>query len=544
MGPSTSGGPPQVPLEIASLAERMGYMQALRAGLAATILASSIFASDIVGVQIAGLVGLTVAYLLLTIGTEAIRLLFQRRGLAIVTTLLLIDGVYLAWAMYLSGGPLSPLRFLVFVHIIGVTLLASQRTGLKIALWHSLLTFVILYAQIASFLPSDVNLADSAGATRDALERLSVFNVTAFWIVALATAAFSSINERELRRRQADLSTLAEMAAELEDVTEANAIAKIFLQKVCSALGFRRGIVLQTSENDSRLLARVGPAGAFEAELEAEPGPPDPLVQSALERHDTLLARELDPRTDPQLEKLLPGAQRVVVQPLFADGIGIGAVVMEHPGKSLRIERRVVSMLGQFSSHVALALRNAGLLEQVQHLAETDPLTGVANRRLFEFTLSRELHRANRNNDCVTLVMVDVDHFKDFNDTFGHQAGDRALQAVADALLEACREFDTVARYGGEEFAVILPGCSTKQSAAAAERLREAVAKVKVQTSITASAGVSTFPNNAKSASMLIRGADEALYQSKEAGRNRVTKSRRRGSADPEPLVSDLRTSA
>jgi diguanylate cyclase (GGDEF)-like protein len=252
----------------------------------------------------------------------------------------------------------------------------------------------------------------------------------------------------------------------------------------------------------------------------------------------------LDARTDPQLEKLLPGARRVVVQPLFADGVGIGAVVMEHPGKSLRIERRVVSMLGQFSSHMALSLRNAGLLEQVQHLAETDPLTGVANRRLFEYTLSRELHRANRNDDCVTLVMIDVDHFKNFNDTFGHQAGDRALQAVADALLDACREFDTVARYGGEEFAVILPGCSTKQSGAAAERLREAVAKIKVHSSITASAGVSTFPNNARSASMLIRGADEALYESKEAGRNRVTKSRRRGSADPAPLVSDLRTSA
>jgi len=201
-------------------------------------------------------------------------------------------------------------------------------------------------------------------------------------------------------------------------------------------------------------------------------------------------------------------------------------------------------MLGQFSSHVALALRNAGLLEQVQHLAETDPLTGVANRRLFEYTLSRELHRADRNDDCVTLVMVDVDHFKSFNDTCGHQAGDRALQAVADALLEACREFETVARYGGEEFAVILPGCSTKRSGAAAERLREAVTKVRVQTGITASAGVLTFPNNAKSASMLIRGADEALYESKASGRNRVTKSRRRGSADRSPVDSDQRAPA
>ena len=535
-----------MPYEIASLAERMGYMQALRAGLACVILASSIFAPDIVGIQVAELVSLTVGYLLLTIGAEALRLLFQRRGLAIVTTLLFIDGVYLAWAMYLSGGPLSPLRFLVYVHIIGVTLLASHRTGLKIALWHSLLTFVILYAQIASLLPSDLNLADSAGASRIALERLSVFNVTAFWIVALATAAFSSINERELRRRQADLGVLAEMAAELEDVTEATAIAKIFLEKASSALGFRRGLVLQVADNNSRLLARIDSTGAHEvSELASVLGPPDPLVHDALERHDAVLARELDPRTNPQLNRLLPDAHRVVVQPLFADGISIGAVVMEHPGKSIRIERRIVSMLGQFSSHLALALRNAGLLEQVQHLAETDPLTGVANRRLFEYTLARELARADRNDDCVTLVMVDVDHFKKFNDTHGHQAGDHALHAVAQALVDVCREFDTVARYGGEEFAVILPGCSTKQSWAAAERLREAVWKVDVQTHITASAGVSTFPNNARTASMLIRGADEALYQSKASGRNRVTKSRRRGSAEqmPDEADADLQTS-
>ncbi|HEX2058086.1 MAG TPA: GGDEF domain-containing protein, partial [Actinomycetota bacterium] len=210
-------------------------------------------------------------------------------------------------------------------------------------------------------------------------------------------------------------------------------------------------------------------------------------------------------------------------------------LVVEHAGS--RVERRVVSMLGQFAAHAALALRNSWLLQQVQKLAETDGLTGLANRRTFETTLERELSRSARSGEPVTLVMVDIDHFKALNDKHGHQAGDEVLKLVADVLASACRDFDTAARYGGEEFAVVLPACSSAESLVVAERLRGSIAEIETVTSVTASAGVATFPAHAGDGESLIRAADEALYESKRAGRNRVTRSRRRGSRKAKLVV-------
>jgi diguanylate cyclase (GGDEF)-like protein len=155
-------------------------------------------------------------------------------------------------------------------------------------------------------------------------------------------------------------------------------------------------------------------------------------------------------------------------------------------------------------------------------------LTGISNRRTFESTLERELSRATRNGEQLTLAMFDIDHFKKLNDTYGHQTGDDVLKKVAAALAEACRDFDTPARYGGEEFALILPSCSTKESLAVGERLRAAISEIDAVRAITASAGVATFPIHASDAQSLIKAADEALYESKRGGRDRVTRSRRR----------------
>jgi diguanylate cyclase (GGDEF)-like protein len=162
-------------------------------------------------------------------------------------------------------------------------------------------------------------------------------------------------------------------------------------------------------------------------------------------------------------------------------------------------------------------------MESVQRLAATDGLTRIANRRAFEATLERELARATRTAEHVSLVMVDIDHFKDLNDSLGHQAGDEVLRNAAAALACACREFDTAARYGGEEFAVILPGCDPEQALEAAERLRRAVGEAPMPVRLTASAGVATFPAHAGDAESLVRAADEALYASKRAGRNQTT---------------------
>jgi diguanylate cyclase (GGDEF)-like protein len=152
-------------------------------------------------------------------------------------------------------------------------------------------------------------------------------------------------------------------------------------------------------------------------------------------------------------------------------------------------------------------------------------LTAIANRRTFDSTLAREVARAARSGEAVSLVVLDIDHFKRLNDEHGHQVGDEVLRQVAGVLAGHARGFDTVARYGGEEFAVILPGCETHESLIIAERLREATCESSTVVPVTVSAGVATFPMHAIDAPSLLGAADEALYESKRAGRNRVTAS-------------------
>jgi diguanylate cyclase (GGDEF)-like protein len=493
----------------------MRYLQALRVAFGCIVLASALLAREVVGAPVDSLFVMTVAYVAVTLGAEGARAATKSRGLPILAVTLLIDGIYLGWVIYLTGGPQSPLRFLLYLHIVAVTLLASYRTGLKIAVWHSLLTFVALYAGLAGLLPT------SAGHfTRMApveLRRLSAFNVSAFWLVALTTATFSAMNERELRRRRLDVEALAEMAAEVENITQPRDVADALLRKVTERLSFSRGVVFEPTAEGVVVMASKGAA-----DTNLPPGSDD-AVGRALARRKPTLKRELDSLSNPRLAALLPGARNMVLVPLYAEGHALALMAVEHSRPGRRIERRVVSLAAQFATHAALALRKTRLLEEVQRLAETDALTGVANRRVFDATLTREVARANRTGEQLTLVMVDVDHFKFFNDTFGHQAGDDVLRQVARSLTETCREFDTVARYGGEEFAVVLPGCTVDEAVATAERMRAAVSKVPAPIPITASAGTSTYPTDAEDACSLIETSDKALYNSKRNGRDKAT---------------------
>ena len=499
----------------------MGYLQALRVGLAAIVLASAALAPNVIGAGLADLLLVSVGYLVLSATGEGLRRAGRSRGLVAVGGMLLVDGLFLAWVLYLTGGTQSPLRFLVYVHLIAVTLLASYRTGLKIALWHSLLFLAVFYAQVAEIVPQVDSGADAVAGTAP-----SPFNVLAFWVVALATTTFSSINERELRRRKADVEALAAMAARLEPQTQPADVAAVLLESVCSTFGFARGVVAGGQNGRIELLAFHGPGDVPDV-----PPCEDGLVRRVVEERRTILAKALDHEGDEWLSRVLPFGRNLVAVPLSADGETIGALVVEHASRrGTRVERRVVAMAGQFASHAALALRNSWLLQQVQRLAETDALTGLANRRTFQATLERELSRAARSGDPVTLLMVDIDHFKSLNDTHGHQAGDEVLKRVGGVLTAACRDFDTAARYGGEEFAIVLPACSSAESLVVAERLRETISQIETVTNVTASAGVATFPAHAADPESLIKAADEALYESKRAGRNRVTRSRRRGS--------------
>ena len=166
--------------------------------------------------------------------------------------------------------------------------------------------------------------------------------------------------------------------------------------------------------------------------------------------------------------------------------------------------------------------------QELQKQAIRDPLTGLFNRRYLDETLPREIHRAMREEEVLAVVMVDLDHFKDFNDQWGHEAGDSVLLGVAEALLDGLRASDIACRYGGEEILIVMPGADAEEAVARISAISAQVGNMSVTIMgrslppVTFSAGVATLPEHGNNAKMLLRAADHALYMAKESGRNRV----------------------
>lgn len=188
-------------------------------------------------------------------------------------------------------------------------------------------------------------------------------------------------------------------------------------------------------------------------------------------------------------------------------------------------ERRLAAVLAE---HVCLALGNLKLRETLKNQSIRDPLTGLFNRRYMEDSLEREISRANRNKSSVAIIMMDLDRFKRFNDTFGHQAGDALLRGFGDFLIKNTRGQDIACRYGGEEFAVVLSDTTLAGGLTRANILREEVSRLKVHYAgqllgmITISVGLAVFPEHGATIAEVLRAADQALYSAKREGRDRV----------------------
>ncbi len=211
--------------------------------------------------------------------------------------------------------------------------------------------------------------------------------------------------------------------------------------------------------------------------------------------------------------------------PLAAQGEVIGVLTLDGPKAPSAAERRVAMAA---SEQLALALANLRLQETLRTQSIRDPLTGLFNRRYLEVSLERELMRATRRGLPLAVLMLDIDHFKRFNDSHGHDSGDALLAKFAEVLQRSVRSEDIACRYGGEEFTVVMLEADADVALRCAEQVRAAISTMSVEhrreqlPHVTVSIGLAAFPVDATAADDLLRSADAALYLAKKAGRDRV----------------------
>lgn len=231
-----------------------------------------------------------------------------------------------------------------------------------------------------------------------------------------------------------------------------------------------------------------------------------------------------------------PGAGTCLCVPMIAQGEVLGVLRLRQDrgeGNSLKGQLAVT-----LAEHVAIALTNLKLRETLRNQSIRDPLTGLFNRRYMEETLTREIQRAARGREPVGVVMLDLDHFKRFNDTHGHDAGDQVLRELGAFLNDQVRGGDIACRFGGEEFMLILPKMPGENLLQRVDALRLGIKQMTVKHlgqslgTLTMSAGAAVFPEHGSTAEVLLRTADRALYHAKAGGRDRVVLASAESEAD------------
>ncbi|MBD2067755.1 sensor domain-containing diguanylate cyclase [Leptolyngbya sp. FACHB-671] len=222
-----------------------------------------------------------------------------------------------------------------------------------------------------------------------------------------------------------------------------------------------------------------------------------------------------------------PFPAQTLCVPMMAQGEALGIVhlIATEPGQITQTKQLLATTVAE---HIAISLANLKLRETLKNQSIRDPLTGLFNRRYMEESLERELRRAERSEQPLGIIMLDVDHFKQFNDTFGHEAGDVVLRELGQFLKSMIRSSDIGCRYGGEEFMLLLPEASSEITRQRAEQICSGIKHLMLEYRrqslgvVTLSLGVAEFPKHGNTAQAVIRAADAALYRAKHGGRDQV----------------------
>lgn len=328
---------------------------------------------------------------------------------------------------------------------------------------------------------------------------------------------------RELQRRNRDIILLNRMGEFLQSCLTTSDVYATVEQFASQLFAHQNGAlyIMQPASQMVEAVARWGPPPSIEPMFASE-------ECWALRRgRSHVMGRSL---TGPRCQHIRTRQPPFTLCiPLIAQSKILGTLHLRSDlADSDEAEDRWIQLATMMTEQVAMALANLHLREQLQEQAIRDALTGLYNRRYLDDALVRELHRASRRHYSVGVIMLDIDHFKKFNDRYGHDAGDTMLTAVGEFLQSHIRREDIACRYGGEEFTLILPDTSLLDSWKRAEELliegREIQVRYKGRSlgSITLSFGVASYPENGRTADEVVRVADMALLQAKESGRDRV----------------------
>ncbi|MDD5654476.1 MAG: diguanylate cyclase [Candidatus Omnitrophica bacterium] len=378
--------------------------------------------------------------------------------------------------------------------------------------------------------------------------------------------------QEELSRARSELNVLYEISNAMRTTLQLDEILYIILTGVTAhvGLGFNRAILFLVNEQEKIVEGKmaIGPDTGEEAnriwtKIEEEKKNLDDLIgayeasdrmiESSLNRQITHIKIPLEANSNNLLaigvldamplhltkETILNYKNDPLVRMLDTEEIAIvplrgkdkvnGIITADNIFTKKPITKDDLRLLMMLANQAGLAIENSRLYENAIIRSHTDSLTNLWNHGYFQYTLQKELEKAGALNSAVSLIMIDMDNFKDYNDTWGHQTGDKILRDLAGLIHSYSRKMDYVCRYGGEEFTVILPQANKADAIRLAERLREAIIRHKFSheeimpgKELTASFGIATYPQDGKTPHELISHSDKMLLKAKKEGKNRV----------------------
>lgn len=367
---------------------------------------------------------------------------------------------------------------------------------------------VFLYSADRSFDPRDMALVEMMGRQAGvALQNARLFEAA--------------------RRRAAEAETLRQAASAVNSALEINAVLNKILEQLENVIPSDSSAIFLNEEDHLRIHAARGISNLAQL-MRQEYSPQNPLFAEIDRTQAPVIVA--DSQLDSRFEHWGQATGRMhgwIGLPLRARDQRIGYLTVD--SHLVDAYRQSDADLAQaFADEVAIALENARLFQQVQLLAITDPLTALYNRRYFFDAARREFERARRYRSPLGLILIDLDHFKRVNDTYGHLAGDHVLATVASRCKESLRDVDVAARYGGEEFIFLLPETDLAGAHLLAERLRERIMQQVVDTgtlriAVSASMGVAEIDESCPDLNALVQRADQALYATKRNNRGAIT---------------------